>query len=153
MLGGNRVFVQNLLNVQFGFFLKQHRLIFYIIRISYAAINRANRGALRFIMKALTLGALISYYIKVVVRNRRLAGVCINSASIHTNVCAMNSGFVSYFPAIAVSVNSAIWTLRFASATVNTCIRDFDCHNCWVWFLGLMFNSSEEIMFHQAFKI
>src|SRR5690606_11257859 len=96
--------------------------------IRHAAVDWADGRTLGFFMEPLAFGAFIRTDIVYIHGNGFHALVCIDFCTIHKRKSAGYGGSIRNGPLDSSLIDGIIGTLRFASPTINTFVRNFDGH-------------------------
>ena len=115
--------------MQLGFFREQLFLRFDVVFVFYAAVDRANGGALGLIMETDTFGAFIAYD-KINVHalgGLGLIGVGLDAA-VTSLVSAFYAGAVGETPLGSPFIDSVIGTFRFAGPAIDAFVGYLNCH-------------------------
>jgi hypothetical protein len=115
--------------MQRRFLLKKLLRRLYVVLVLHAAIHRAYRGALGFVMESYAFGALVAYDEVKVHRLRRLRGirVCFYAAVL-AGVQALHACAVCESPLRAAFVDRIIRTLGLAGAAIDALVGYLNCH-------------------------
>ena len=110
--------------------LLRHQLLLGLaeVRIINTAVNRANSGALWFIVKTRAFGAFIGYYVVHIHGLGRNGCISIVGVAHGGGHFPMKAGAIAQAPFYATLINGIVRALGFASSTIDALFGDDDGH-------------------------
>lgn len=117
---------------------RKHGLRLLPFWVRYAAIHRANGGALWLFVKADTFGAFIRYDVVKVIADGRLLYVRRNDIASLDLVRLGDGGAFAHLPLYAAFIDGSIGAFWFAGSAVDTVVGDKNSHGEVYWYFGLL---------------
>lgn len=138
------------------FFLHELLNCLLVKFIGNAAIDRANSGALWFLMKALALRTFIGRNVVGVGRNGRIALLCTHHTTVHERKSPFYGGTICDSPFYSALVDGIVRTFGLAGPAINTFVGNFNRHNAEKFDANLRYlrliplNEARKILFMKA---
>ena len=111
------------------FLCEQVFFAFAVVRIVNTAVDRANRSALRLIVKANAFGAFVGNDIVNVQCDRILWRLCIGRKAALSCKFSPQRGAIRESPFRTAFIDGVVRAFRLAGPAVDTFFGDFDRHN------------------------